>query len=148
MALTPPTSETLRKQFTTFLDTQGRSFVENPLWQGSNSLGALGMWAYSRKAEKRGLKAVMPRPNHLLFFAALFGVATGIGFEGYTVDAAGTTAAWGTLYLLTNGIKRTITPIYKARTIIPAVFAAKIAFDTVNGAWYWGNTRRWEPESK
>lgn len=48
------------------------------------------MWAYSRKAEKRGLKAVMPRPNHLLFFAALFGVATGIGFEGvYSMGSTG-----------------------------------------------------------
>lgn len=68
-------------------------------------------------------------------------------YQGYTVDAAGTGAAWGTLFLAVNGWKRGVRGVLRGR-VAPAALVAKAAFDTAVFGWYWGNTRRWEPDVK
>ena len=62
------------------------------------------------------------------------------------MDAAGTMSAWSLLYLLTNGVRRTVGPIYKAGAVLPALMGGKMLFDAATNGWYWMNTRRWEED--
>jgi len=66
--------------------------------------------------------------------------------NGYTVDAAGTGAAWACLFLAINGWKRGVRTAFVKRRLAPAVLVGKAAFDTAVFGWYWANTRRWEPD--
>jgi hypothetical protein len=83
-----------------------------------------------------------PRTPFLVLFSGVFTLSGFMAYEGHTVDAAGTQAVWASLYLMINGWKRGVRPLFKGR-VMPAVVAGKCGFDAVVGGWYWLNTRRW-----
>ncbi|KAI5784645.1 hypothetical protein EDC01DRAFT_662888 [Geopyxis carbonaria] len=84
--------------------------------------------------------AIYPRP--LLLFAGAWGIAGYMTYDGYPVDGAGTMAAWSSLYLLANGWKRSMKPLWKVRAVGPAALTAWSIGTAVVGGWYWSNTSR------
>lgn len=63
-------------------------------------------------------------------------------YDHALIDGAGVTAAWSVLYLMVNGVRKSIKPLFHLRNPVPLGIASLVAVNAITHANYYFSTTR------
>ncbi|RPB05082.1 hypothetical protein L873DRAFT_1825281 [Choiromyces venosus 120613-1] len=123
----------------TFLDTNGRHYVESPLPALASSIAILCRLPDSKRFYN---SRIFPRPWTVLLYSSLFAASGWMTYDNAPIDGAGTTAAWSAIYCIMNGSPRTLGRLLRVGRIAPIGIAGFAAVNTVTHGYYYLTTPR------
>ncbi|KAI5837621.1 hypothetical protein DFP73DRAFT_567771 [Morchella snyderi] len=125
-------------QARSLLNSHGRDYAESPLPAWAFSAAILSQLPLARKHNAK----LFPRPWTLLLFSSTMALGGWMTYDHAPIDGAGTTAAWSFLYLMVNGVRKSVKQLVRLRNPLPLGIAGFAAVNAITHGNYYFNTSR------